>query len=198
MIRRGATGRAELLAVTGRGAPARLSASSFRFAVNRALGWNQIRSDWYTATVSGPALEMSGKGYGHGVGLCQAGAYEMARKAKARRRFSISTSPAQSIGITPADHGWQQVAGAGWTLLTTDPAGPLLAEGNAAWARAQSLLGKPAGRRANGPGTANHRIVPSNHGRAGLDAGLDPRQHTFFCSPPPCGKTTEEPDRASA
>ena len=42
VIRRGATGRAELLAVTGVGAPAQLSASSFRFAVNRALGWNQM------------------------------------------------------------------------------------------------------------------------------------------------------------
>ena len=42
------SGRAELLEVTGRGAPAELSASSFRFAVDRALGWNQMRSDWYT------------------------------------------------------------------------------------------------------------------------------------------------------
>jgi stage II sporulation protein D len=145
VIRRGATGRAELLAVTGVGAPARLSASSFRFAVNRALGWNQIRSDWYTASMSGPALEISGKGYGHGVGLCQAGAYEMAVEGKSAAEILNFYFPGTAIGITSADHGWQQVAGAGWTLLTTDPAGPLLAEGNAAWAKAQSLLGKPAG-----------------------------------------------------
>ena len=145
VIRRGATGRAELLAVTGVGAPARLSASSFRFAVNRALGWNQIRSDWYTARVSGQALELSGKGYGHGVGLCQAGAYEMAAEGKSAAQILNFYFPGTAIGITSADHGWQQVAGAGWTLLTTDPARELLAEGNAAWARAQSLQGTPAG-----------------------------------------------------
>ena len=78
VTRRSAGGRAELLEVTGQGAPARLSASSFRFAVDRALGWNQMRSDWYEASVSGASLEIAGRGYGHGVGLCQAGAYEMA------------------------------------------------------------------------------------------------------------------------
>ena len=47
------SGRAELLEVTGQGAPAKLSASSFRFAVDRALGWNQMRSDWYTVSIAG-------------------------------------------------------------------------------------------------------------------------------------------------
>ena len=80
VTRRSAGGRAELLEVTGRGAPARLSASSFRFAVDRALGWNQMRSDWYEASVSGDTLNIVGRGYGHGAGLCQAGAYEMAAR----------------------------------------------------------------------------------------------------------------------
>ena len=119
VTRRSAGGRAELLEVTGRGAPARLSASSFRFAVDRALGWNQMRSDWYELTVSGDSLEIAGRGYGHGVGLCQAGAYEMAREGHSERRFSRFYFPGAVAGITPADHGWQQLAGAGWTLLTT-------------------------------------------------------------------------------
>src|ERR1700761_7287762 len=64
-IRRSATGRAELLEVTGRGTPAPLSAGSFRFAVNRTLGWNQVRSDWYDFSLAGNTLQISGKGYGH-------------------------------------------------------------------------------------------------------------------------------------
>jgi stage II sporulation protein D len=48
--------------------------------------------------------------------------------------------PGAITGITPADRGWQKVNGAGWTLLTTDADTGLLAEGNAAWAKAQSLL----------------------------------------------------------
>jgi stage II sporulation protein D len=145
VIRLTHTGRAELLEVTGRGAPAQLSASSFRFAVNRALGWNQVRSDWYTAGVSGEYLEIKGKGYGHGVGLCQAGAYEMAREGDSTREILNFYFPGTATGITPADQGWQQLAGNGWTLLTTNPSNELLAEGNAAWSKAHALLGGPGG-----------------------------------------------------
>ena len=139
------TGRTELLEVTGRGAPAELSASSFRFAVDRALGWNQMRSDWYTVSIAGSALEIKGRGYGHGVGLCQAGAYEMAAEGLSDTRILSFYFPGAIAGITPAGDGWRSVAGAGWTLLTTDPAGGLVSEGNAAWAKARSLFGSPAG-----------------------------------------------------
>jgi stage II sporulation protein D len=145
VTRRSAGGRAVLLEVTGQDSTARLSASSFRFAVDRALGWNQMRSDWYTTSVSGNALEITGRGYGHGVGLCQAGAYEMAAEGDSEAEILSFYFPGTLTGITPADHGWQRVAGAGWTLLTTDPRAGLLAEGNAAWAKAQSLLPSPAG-----------------------------------------------------
>jgi len=144
VTRRSATGRAELLEVTGRGAPAELSASSFRFAVDRALGWNQMRSDWYTVSLSGVALEMKGRGYGHGVGLCQAGAWQMAAEGHSDTEILSFYFPGAVAGITPAGDGWRSVAGVGWTLLTTGPAGGLVAEGNAAWAKAQSLFGSPA------------------------------------------------------
>src|ERR1700733_1144847 len=140
ITQRDATGRVALLQVIGQGAPAQLSASSFRFAVDRALGWNQMRSDWYSATVSGADLEIRGRGYGHGVGLCQAGAFEMATEGRTESEILGFYFPDTVPGITPAGDGWQRVSGAGWTLLTTDQTGPLLAEGNAAWARAQSLL----------------------------------------------------------
>jgi stage II sporulation protein D len=143
--RRSATGRAQLLLVTGGGEPAQLSASSFRFAVDRALGWNQLRSDWYSTAVSGAALDIQGKGYGHGVGLCQAGAYEMAAEGHSAAEILTFYFPGTVAGVTPAGDGWQKSAGAGWTLLTTDSAAPLLREGNAAWVRAQALIAAPPG-----------------------------------------------------
>ena len=147
VIRRTVEGRAVLLEVTGRGAPAQLSASSFRFAVDRQLGWNQVRSDWYTATVSGLAVEIRGKGYGHGAGLCQAGAYEMAMEGKTEAEILNFYFPGTIAGITPGDNGWQKIPASGWTLLTTAPDGTLLADGNAAWAKAQSLFpGLPGGK----------------------------------------------------
>ena len=142
ITQRDATGRAELLQVTGQGAPAQLSASSFRFAVDRALGWNQMRSEWYSATVSGADLEVRGRGYGHGVGLCQAGAFEMAMEGRNDSEILSFYFPGTVPGMSPAGDGWKKITGAGWTLLTTDPADGLLNGGNAAWARAQSLLGR--------------------------------------------------------
>ncbi len=143
IARRSSTGRAEMLAVSGGGAPATFSASSFRFAVDRALGWNQIRSDWYTASVSNGALVLNGKGYGHGVGLCQAGAYEMAVEGHSEKDILSFYFPGTIAGITPADQGWQTIAGAGWTLLTVHPDSALVTEGNTAWAKAQALFGSP-------------------------------------------------------
>jgi stage II sporulation protein D len=140
VAQRDATGRAQLLQVVGQGAPAQISASSFRFAVDRALGWNQMRSDWYSLTLSGADLEIQGRGYGHGVGLCQAGAFEMAAEGRSDTEILNFYFPGAVSGITPAGDRWQKRAGAGWTLLTTDPESSLLGEGNAAWAKAQSLL----------------------------------------------------------
>jgi stage II sporulation protein D (peptidoglycan lytic transglycosylase) len=147
VIRRSPQGRAELLEVIGRGAPAQLSASSFHFAVDRQRGWNQVRSDWYTTTVSGGVVEIRGKGYGHGAGLCQAGAYEMATEGKTGTEILDFYFPGTVAGITPAGKGWQKISAAGWSLLTVEPDGTLLTEGNAAWAKAQSLFaGVPYGK----------------------------------------------------
>ncbi|MGC2403274.1 MAG: SpoIID/LytB domain-containing protein [Acidobacteriaceae bacterium] len=141
VTRRSATGRAEMLEVTGRGAPAQLSASSLRFAVDRTLGWNRIRSDWYDVSVSGPVVQIAGKGYGHGVGLCQAGAFEMAAEGHSESDILNFYFPGTIAAVSPGDGGWKRVAGNGWTLLTVDPSRELLQEGNRAWARAQELLG---------------------------------------------------------
>ena len=92
-------------------------------------------------------VEIQGKGYGHGAGLCQAGAYEMAMEGKTETEILNFYFPGTVAGITPVDTGWQRIPGRGWTLLTTGPAETLLADGNAAWAKAQSLFaGLPGGK----------------------------------------------------
>jgi stage II sporulation protein D len=141
VIARTSGGRAERLIVSGRGAPAMLSASSFRFAVDRALGWNQLRSDWFTASVDGPTLHIAGKGYGHGVGLCQAGAYEMASEGRSEGEILDFYFPSLTVANLPGGQPWRMHAGAGWALLTTGAAEPLLQAGNAAWAQAQARFG---------------------------------------------------------
>lgn len=82
------SGRAQRLRLEGgRGGNAFVSASTFRFAVNRELGWDKIRSNSFDVRSSTDAIVFSGRGSGHGVGLCQAGAEEMAREGSNYREI---------------------------------------------------------------------------------------------------------------
>jgi len=109
ILSRGPSGRAQQLELGGGNSPnARVSASSFRFAVDRALGWNKIRSEMFAVTNHGDRITFSGKGAGHGVGLCQEGAEEMAREGKSYREIlsfyfpGTHLGPMQAISPVPA------------------------------------------------------------------------------------------------
>ena len=140
IIKRTPTGRAKLLEVTGQGKKAEISASSLRFALDRALGWNQLRSDWYEITLNNGVIHFEGKGYGHGIGLCQAGSFEMASEGRSYREILNFYFPGTQVRITPHDMGWKEIRGSGWTLSAADPRQSLLEEGNLAWARARSVF----------------------------------------------------------
>ena len=70
------SGRARTLRLVGSGAQ-RMDAGEFRYALNRRLGWNTLKSNLYTIERRGDTLAFRGRGLGHGVGLCQAGAEQM-------------------------------------------------------------------------------------------------------------------------
>jgi stage II sporulation protein D len=46
-----------------------------------------LRSSWFTMTPAGDSIAVSGRGYGHGVGLCQDGAKHMAEKKQTYDRI---------------------------------------------------------------------------------------------------------------
>jgi stage II sporulation protein D len=110
-------GRAVQLEFAGDGATVPVTASSFRFAMDRMLGWNQLRSDWFTVTLSSDALHFEGHGYGHGVGLCQAGATEMAAEGHSAPEILSFYFPGTRVGVTAEDRGWSAARGTGWTLF---------------------------------------------------------------------------------
>jgi len=57
-------------------------AEVFRAVMTQAFGTRSLRSTWFDVTRDGPRLRFSGVGFGHGVGLCQAGTL---RRAEARQ-----------------------------------------------------------------------------------------------------------------
>ncbi|MFN8241689.1 MAG: SpoIID/LytB domain-containing protein [Bacteroidales bacterium] len=52
---------------------------SFRLPFRDLRNTLDLRSAWFSVLTKGDSVTLAGKGYGHGVGLCQEGAMEMAR-----------------------------------------------------------------------------------------------------------------------
>jgi stage II sporulation protein D len=67
-------GRATLVVLNGSREPV-VRGEELRAVLSRAFGPKAIRSTRFQITRSGQRFVFTGQGYGHGVGLCQAGAY---------------------------------------------------------------------------------------------------------------------------
>ena len=114
--RRGESGRA----VTLRLDATQISAESFQLAVGQALGWNRIPSTWFEVSQQGDRFFFHGRGWGHGVGLCQKGAAAMATEGRSMQQILAQYFP----GAQPADEAtgraWQSFKGDGFILESLD------------------------------------------------------------------------------
>jgi len=114
-----------------------VTASALRFGIGRALGWNRVRSDAYDLGIRNGALVFDGRGHGHGVGLCQAGATEMANESKDARAILAFYFPGTAVRIAPGDDGWRETRVGAMTVRTSGVP-PVDAEAvQRAWADAQ-------------------------------------------------------------
>jgi stage II sporulation protein D len=116
--RRGESGRA----ITLRLDTTQISAEDFQLAVGQALGWNRIPSTWFEVSQQGDRFLFHGRGWGHGVGLCQKGAAAMAALGRSTHQILDQYFP----GAAPADEStgraWQSFKGAGFILESLDSA----------------------------------------------------------------------------
>jgi stage II sporulation protein D len=118
VARRGESGRA----VTLRADSTEFSAEAFRLAVGRSLGWNRILSTWFEVTRQGDRFLFHGRGSGHGVGLCQAGAAAMAAEGQDSSKILAQYFPGAAVADEASGLSWQSVRGQGFVLETLDPA----------------------------------------------------------------------------
>ncbi|HEY6348599.1 MAG TPA: SpoIID/LytB domain-containing protein [Candidatus Angelobacter sp.] len=122
IVARTPSGRALKLAFRGMpGDPDLISASSLRFAIGRSLGWNQVRSDLYDIQTTPESVVFMGRGAGHGVGLCQAGAEEMAKEGKSYRQILAFYYPGTALGISARGLTWQKTPGQRFEMLSVQP-----------------------------------------------------------------------------
>lgn len=114
VARRGESGRAVTLLVDS----TEISAEDFRLAVGRALGWNRILSTWFEVTRQGDRFLFHGRGSGHGVGLCQAGAAAMAATGRDSSQILAQYFPGAVAADEAAGQPWQTLRGQGFALET--------------------------------------------------------------------------------
>jgi stage II sporulation protein D len=117
VARRGGSGRVTVLMAGA----TKIPAEDFRLAVGRALGWNRIRSNWFEVAAEGDGFLFHGRGSGHGVGLCQTGAAEMARQGRSYREILAQYFPGATEAEVTTGAAWQMLNGQGFTLETSAP-----------------------------------------------------------------------------
>ncbi len=75
---------------------------AFRSAVGRHIGWDRLKSNWYEVSVTGDRVSFTGRGSGHGVGLCQIGAEVMGEEGKSYREILAYYYPGTKLGTAAA------------------------------------------------------------------------------------------------
>jgi stage II sporulation protein D len=101
VVGRSSTGRVERLSL---GDGVEISAEPFRLAIGRALGWNRLKSDLYTVN----GFTFTGRGVGHGLGLCQRGAERMPGSF---REILALFYPGSVVGLTAQGIDWRTMSG---------------------------------------------------------------------------------------
>jgi stage II sporulation protein D len=114
------SGRAKTLELEGSQTIA-IAASSFRFAIGRALGWNTLRSERYETKSDPKRIYFRGRGEGHGVGLCQRGADEIGLEGHTYREILDFYYPGTTVALTGTGLQWTRLGGEGVILFTTKP-----------------------------------------------------------------------------
>lgn len=86
--------RAAAVTVRGTRGAARLRGTDFR----RMLGYELLKSTLFAVAVDGATARFAGRGYGHGVGLCQSGARGMAAQGYTAERILEFYYPGATLG----------------------------------------------------------------------------------------------------
>lgn len=82
---RDASGRVSMVRFAAPGGRSRVARGfEFRKAASQIWGWASVRSTDFTVEETRPAYLLSGRGTGHGAGMCQAGAIVRARRGESR------------------------------------------------------------------------------------------------------------------
>jgi stage II sporulation protein D len=116
VVQRGESGRAVTIKIDD----AEVGSDEFRLAVGESLGWNKIPSTWFEVSRQGDGFAFHGRGWGHGVGLCQKGAAAMAQQGRSAQEILAQYFPGTRVADEATGHEWSRFAGDGFVLESLD------------------------------------------------------------------------------
>lgn len=122
-----------------------MDAEQFHLRVGRMLGWNLLHSRLYSVEAGPDGALFQGKGSGHGAGLCQKGAVEMAKSGANDLEILAFYFPGTKPGVSAQGLLWRQHRGGSVDIWTIGP-GPPVSEpsADAAWREARRRSGLDA------------------------------------------------------
>jgi SpoIID/LytB domain protein len=95
--KRDETGRAQFITIEGEHRK-QVRGWDFKIIVGRVLGWNVLKSSRFEVARAGSNFIFHGKGFGHGLGLCQEGAHVMAARGSSYQRILEKYFPGATVG----------------------------------------------------------------------------------------------------
>jgi SpoIID/LytB domain protein len=104
VARRSGSGRASTLRIEGLD-PEEITGDDLRFAVGRTLGWQLIKSTAFDVKRTAIGYRFTGRGSGHGVGMCVIGSARMAAQGKSAAKILAEYFPGTEISLLPASNG---------------------------------------------------------------------------------------------
>jgi len=93
--KRDETGRAEFITLEGERRKV-VRGWDFKIIIGRALGWNSLKSSRFEVSRAGSNFVFRGRGFGHGLGLCQEGAHVMAARGASYQKILQKYFPGTS------------------------------------------------------------------------------------------------------
>ena len=96
IARKSASGRASVLTLEGL-TPDAITGDDLRIAVGRTLGWQLVKSTAFDLKRTAAGYRFTGRGSGHGVGLCVVGSARMATGGKSAAKILAAYFPGTTI-----------------------------------------------------------------------------------------------------
>jgi stage II sporulation protein D len=93
--------------------PSEISGQDLRMAVGNALGWQLLKSTRFSMQAIRGGYRFTGRGFGHGVGMCVMGSVEMAAAGKTAADILASYFPGTTIATIAAGTTTATALGAG-------------------------------------------------------------------------------------